>query len=169
MKKVLKSGLLIFTGSLLGLVTVGLLKGKNKKSNNDKKIEFGKAQKFQKYYEITNRWILLKNEGISLEKYFQDKGYREIAIYGMGELGNRLLEELKSSPSVEVKYGIDKLKGHTYTDLPMKVLSESSKESLSGVDVIVVTAVFDINNIREKLEEVTDCEIISLEDVVFGL
>jgi hypothetical protein len=157
--------MIMLVGAGIGIAGTHYFKKKNK---NNKSKDVRGFEKYRKYYDVTNRWILLKNEGISIEKYFIDRGINSIAIYGMGELGNRLLEELKTSNSVEVKYGIDRAQGHTYIDFPIKSL-KNTDERYDDVDLIVVTAVFDMEKIRIELESKTKSEIVSLDDVVFGL
>jgi len=123
-----------------------------------------KIDKFKLYYNLLNQWLMIKQEGKNLEQFFLDKNYHSIAIYGMGEMGNRLYEELKGT-SIEVKYAIDKNAGKTYSELEVVELEDDLKK----VDVIVVSAVFAFDEIEVELSEKMDCPIISLEDVVYEL
>jgi hypothetical protein len=158
MKKVIV-GIVSFTvGSIVGY---GLLSKFVKKSadNLEKKVD-----KFKTYYSMQNQWLQLKQEGKSLEGYFLEKGYHSIAIYGMGEMGNHLYEELKNT-QIKVAYGIDKNASGTYAEIDIFSL----EDNLEKVDAIVVTAVFDFCKIEEEIREQFDCPIISLEEVVFGV
>ena len=96
----MKKGLLTVLGTVLGAVAggaaIGNIEGRKIKSQ-EKEVE-----KYRAYYNMLNQWMVLKQEGKSLEKYFIDNGYKTVAIYGMGEMGNRLYEELKGT-SIEVK------------------------------------------------------------------
>ncbi len=123
-----------------------------------------KVNKFRGYYNVLNQWMLLKNQGKSLTEYFNDNGYTSIAIYGMGEVGNRLYEELKNS-EIEVKYAIDKSAGSAYAELSVY----DPEDEFDTVDTIVVTAVFDFDEIEKDLIKKTDIPVISLEEVVFGI
>lgn len=154
-------GIIKVVGSILaGIIAGGALSNyfKNKIISQENR----KIDKFKNYYYMLNQWLLLKNEGKSLEKFFVDNGYKTIAIYGMGEMGNRLYEELQNS-SIEVKYAIDKNAGSTFSELVVCELDDN----LTEVDVIVVTAIFAFDEIKEDLEAVADYPIISLEDVIF--
>jgi ketol-acid reductoisomerase len=106
----------------------------------------------------------LHNEGKKLEGYFTDKGYQTIAIYGMGELGNRLYEELKDS-NVKIKYAIDKNSDSTYSELDVI----SIEDEMEAVDAVVVTAFFAFDEIKEELEQSIEYPIISIEDVIYEL
>lgn len=121
-----------------------------------------KVDKFKSYYSMLNQWLVIKQEGKSIEQYFIDNNYKTIAIYGMGEMGNRLFDDLKGS-NIEVKYAIDKQAAGTYAEV--EVLEP--EENLPEVDVVVITAIFACEEIEEELGELVDYPIISLEDVIY--
>lgn len=131
----------------------------------EKKVEqkAAKVDKFKSYYNMLNQWLSLKQEGKSLEKYFVDNGYKTIAIYGMGEMGNRLYDELKDSKEVTIKYAVDQNADSTYSELDVIDKDEEYEEA----DVIIVTAIFAFDEIEEELSEKVDFPIVSLEDVVY--
>lgn len=87
----------------------------------------------------------------------------------MGEIGNRLYEELKDSSKIEVKYGIDNNALDTYSELEVLSLEEYTDLAADDIDVIVVTATFAFDDIKKSLSELLDCNIISSEDVVYGV
>lgn len=117
-------------------------------------------RKLSMYYDILNCWLELKQRGDSIETWFLDNGYKAIAIYGMGDLGKHLYDELKDT-GVNVKYGIEGATNGWYLDLEIKPLDEKLKRA----DVIVVTPVFAFDEIKRKLGEKVDCPIISLHDI----
>ncbi|MDD3141070.1 MAG: hypothetical protein PHX08_19160 [Lachnospiraceae bacterium] len=123
-----------------------------------------KVDKFKNYYSMLNQWLLLKQDGKSLADYFADKGIKTIAIYGMGEMGNRLYDELKQT-EIKVMYGIDKEASSVYSELEVIECEEISE----GVDAIVVTAVFAFEEISEELKHKVSFPIISLEEVVYSI
>jgi hypothetical protein len=158
----MKKGIIGFVSAMLGVatgaVTVGYLKNKviAERAN--------KVDKFKGYYNLLNQWLIIKNEGLSLEKFFIDKNYKTIAIYGMGEMGNRLYDELKGT-SITVKYAIDKNAENTYAEIDVFDLEDTLEE----VDAVIVTAIFDFNAIEEKISDIVQCPIVSLEDVVYDI
>lgn len=158
MKKVITGLLAVIVGAAAGAFGVNYLKEK-KITEKEQKIE-----KFKNYYNLLNQWLTLKQDGISIEKYFIDHGYRTIAVYGMGEMGKRLCSELKNS-EIEVKYAIDQFAGSTYSEVDIVDMEDELKK----VDVIVVTATFAFDEIKEQLEQKTDDPVISLDDVVYEL
>lgn len=123
-----------------------------------------KVDKFKSYYNMLNQWLILKQEGKTLEKYFTDNGYKTIAIYGMGEMGNRLYDELKGT-GIEVKYAIDKDAAGIYSDLDVVDVEDEFEE----VDAVIVSAIFAFDEIEKILSEKLNCPIVSLEDVVYDV
>ena len=156
MKKGTVGVLATLLGAVAGAAASGTIVGKKV----EKKAE--KVDKFKSYYNMLNQWLVLKQEGKSLGQFFKDNGYKTIAIYGMGEMGNRLYDELKDT-SIEVKYAIDKNAVSTYSELEVLEL----EDDLIPVDVIVVSAVFAFNEIEETISEIVDYPIVSLEDVIY--
>ncbi len=143
-------------GAVAGAAAVGKVQGKT----INQKAE--KVDKFKGYYNMLNQWLVIKQEGKSLEKYFTDNGYKTIAIYGMGEMGNRLYDELKGT-SVTVKYAVDKNAASTYSELDVIDPEDDYEE----VDAIVVSAIFAFDEIEEMLSDKVDFPVVSLEDVVY--
>ena len=156
MKKGFVALLSALVGAGIGVAGDSYFKSKIISKNNER------VNKFKSYYNILNQWLVLLHEGKNIEQYFKKNQYHKIAIYGMGEIGNRLYEELKDS-SIEVAYAIDKNAGSAYAHLEVYSLEDEFEE----VDAIVVTTAFAFEEIKDKLENKINCPIISLEDVVF--
>lgn len=126
-----------------------------------------KIQKFKLYYELLSEWLYiknLKNDNISIENYLNKKGIKKIAIYGFGELGKRLYEDLKNS-SVTVEYVIDK----NITESEDNVIFKSLNANLPIVDAIIVTAVYEYENIKLSIQKEVDFSVISLEHIIFSM
>lgn len=158
MKKIIH-GLL---GAVLGLTAgAGAMTYISNKTigERDKKID-----KFKLYYNALNQWLNIKQCGKSIEKYFVENNYKTIAIYGMGEMGNRLYEDLKNS-GVTVKYAIDKKADETFSEVEVLSL----EDELPEVDVIVVSAIFAFEEIEKDITEVCNIPVVSLEDVLYDV
>lgn len=149
---------------LLGMATgvVGTYAYLSKLTEKDYKEQLQKKEKFKSYYTILERWLMLKQEGKSLEDYFIKSGYNTVAVYGMGKMGSRLIKELEET-DIKIKYCMN-------SDAPTVDINmnEVEKVNLTDVDAVVVTAVFALDEIRGKLAEL-ECPVISIEEVVFGV
>lgn len=155
MRKGLSNALLASVGFVTGIVSAWAILGKAQE-------EYGnKVDKFKSYYYLMNQWLSLKNNGGTVEKYFSENNIRTVALYGMGEVGNRLYEELKGK--IEVKYAIDKNCFGQYEELEVKRISDDLQE----VDAVVVTIPFAYEEIMVEISDKFSCPIISIEDIVY--
>lgn len=125
-----------------------------------------KVDKFRCYYNVLNQWLVVKQHKKSLSEYFESNQYKSVAIYGMGELGNRLYDELKETDIV-VKYAIDKEPETVYSEL--EIFSKEDLVNCEAVDVVIVTAVFAFDEIERELKEIISYPVKSLEDVVYEM
>ncbi len=121
----------------------------------------GMTDKYFALFNMMTQWVKIKQQGKSLETYFEQNGFHKVAIYGKGEVGEVLLRELQGS-KIDVRYGIDQRASSVFSKL--KILSP--KEELAQVDVIVVTAIAYYDEIRRQLKEKVKCPIISLENIL---
>lgn len=129
--------------------------------SDSNKISKRRGDKFKSYYDVLNEWMKLKQEGKKIETFLSENHYQRIAIYGMGELGNRLYEELQES-EIQVCFAIDQYGDLRYSELDVYDLNED----FPHVDAIIVTPVFDYPHIESILREKTTSDIISLKDVI---
>lgn len=145
-------------GAVAGVTASGTVTNKVVQQNGKR------VDKFKSYYEVLNQWLMLKQEGKKIDTYFEKAGYRNIAIYGMGEVGNRLQKELEES-EIKILYCLDK--EAACLDADSNVID--MEDGLQGIDVVIVTAMFAFDEIEEDLMAKVDCPIISLEEVIFAI
>ena len=115
-------------------------------------------------FQMMNQWVRVKQTKRNLSVYFQDRGYQHIAIYGMGIIGQTLLDEFRNT-DIEVVYGVDRNAHRTYAEVNVLSLEDSFPQ----VDAVVVTIVESFDKIAQSLKEKIDCPIISLRDVVYDI
>lgn len=119
------------------------------------------AHKHLKMFHVLRKWIDMKQKGKNLSAYFIENGYRKIAIYGMGDIGNALMKELENT-DVQVVYGIDQRADSLKANIKIITIDDS----LERVEVIVITAIADADLIKLKLSQKVDYPIISIEEIV---
>ena len=156
MKKGSISILSALTGAALGAGAVGKIQGDM--LNRTKKM----SDKHLALFLMMNQWVKIKQENKDLSSYFEKRGFKKIAIYGMSYVGETLVDELKNS-NITVLYGIDQKADSIYADVDIVFIEDELQE----VDAIVVTAITFFDEIEEKLSEKMDCPIISLEDILY--
>lgn len=125
-------------------------------------IQRGKIQRSEMYYSLLLQWIVNLESGKTIEKYLLRHGFSNIAIYGVGEVGKRVSEELKDT-NVKMVYAIDREAVSGTLDVNTYHMKD---DVLPDVDAVIVTPIFHYRKIAKKLKKKVDCPIISLETII---
>lgn len=122
------------------------------------------SDKHYELFRMMNQWVRVKQTGKNLSEYLLERGYQQIAIYGLSYVGETLIEELKDT-QVCIRYAVDRSTGKTYGDIKVVAI----EDTLESVDVVIVTAITYIDEITEAIKDKFSCPIISLEDIVYSM
>lgn len=147
-------------GSAAGLVAKEMTIGKKRRTFMRQNQENG--DKLYEFYLLLLQWVHMHNEGKKIGAYLKKCGYHTVAIYGMKELGEELLYELKDS-EVEVKYAIDKNADDLYVETDVY----RPDEELEPVDAVIVTAIHWFDDIEREMKDKLGCPVLSLDDIVY--
>lgn len=153
---------ILFCGVIVGGIISTILLLRVSSQIIDKKN--ARADKFEAYFYLYDKWVDLKERDIQIERYFIERDYHKIAIYGMGKVGRHFLNEMKGT-EIEVLYAIDGKENLKNQFIPIYSLKKDLKE----VDVVVVTPVFDYDRIYQAIKEVANFQIVSLDDILYEL
>ncbi len=104
------------------------------------------CDRLEKIIYIMEMWRNINELGYSIDKYFLNRNYKTVAVYGYGKIGKHIEYELKES-DIDLVYFIDRNK--TICD---GVRCLSCDDNLPKVDCVVITVVNEISDIRMKLE-----------------
>ena len=121
-------------------------------------------ERYERYFWTLNKWIFLKTHEIDLFKHPQLRNFGSLALYGMGEIGKRIYEELESSGR-KINFLVDKNGDALFADIPIY----TGMEALPQVDVIIVSMICEFQEIEEHLKRVYLGPILSFEKVVNDL
>ncbi len=124
------------------------------------------ADKTSHERKVFEQWLFAKQDNRHISDFFHKKGINAIAIYGMGNMGERLLDEMRNE-NIVVEYAIDQKGNRICSDI--EVVSHPDTDMLKKVDAIVVTAVHCFEDVREKLSVKTDIPIFSLEEILYEI
>jgi len=101
-----------------------------------------------------NSLLIVKKQGKSIEQYLKRLNFYNIAVYGYGKIGQRLIDELTDGSS-NILYLIDQ--AELETELPVY----KPTDDLPPADVIIVTAIYDFDDIENMLFDKVSCPIVS--------
>ena len=120
--------------------------------------------KYLRLFLLANRWIKVKQDGLRLGDFIDKLGYRTVAIYGMGELGITLINEFGEN-GASLLYGIDRNASLIHASIDIR----KPDDDWMPVELIIVTAVSEFNEIEITINKKINCAILSLEDILYEM
>ncbi|SEQ15284.1 hypothetical protein [Butyrivibrio sp. TB] len=117
-------------------------------------------KKSDSYFYLLKIWMKKRNQEKSIGDYLKKHRITHVAIYGNGEMGMLLCEELEHD-KIRIDYIIDQ--SSTRSDYTIV----KCDNTMPVTDAIIVTPYLEYDQIFEKLSSFTDAEIVSLEDIIF--
>lgn len=127
-------------------------------------------EKYAASYLTIKRYLYLKCKGWSIADFFINNQYYNIALYGIGDLGEIIFWDLKNS-KINLKYIIDKKADEFFTEFNgIKVVPLEKINKEDKVDIILITNILKYNEILDNLEKVNvDInKILHINQVIFG-
>ncbi len=162
----MEAGLYFMNKIIVGVIsflTGGILGGYKVAELYDKaiKIEEKRAEKNGINFRISCRWIKGYQNCKKIEDYLNKKEIKEVAVYGMGELGKCLIKELETE-NIAIKYVIDRNNYRAFGTY----LCYSPLDALPEVQAIIITPVSDFDNIARQLKEKVNACLIPLDQMI---
>lgn len=129
-----------------------------------------KNQKMQSYNYLARfltmcQWIAVKQKGKDIVVWLKENNIKKIAIYGMGQEGDLLINELKGT-EIEIVFGIDRNPNRIACG-DVRIVAVEEINRMPSVDAIVVSFVSAFYEMREELQKQTNARIVSLHDVLY--
>lgn len=137
------------------------LKRINKREDANREPKLQTLDKYRLIANCLDKWLALKERGINPASYLRQYNYSIVAVYGFGILGRHLLYDLEKE-EIEIAYIIDRrveLK-HPYIEI------KGIDSSLENVDVVVVTAISEFDEIFDLLKTRISCPILSIQELI---
>ncbi len=120
-------------------------------------------------FVVAKRWLENRNANKSFVDYFHQCGYKTIAIYGAGDMGRLLYEEIKES-DIQVKYFVDRNGEGIHAIDGIPVITISHLDEMDDVDVVVVTFSNTYDKMCKMLAKfVPEIRTLSIKDAIFEM
>lgn len=120
----------------------------------------------QQFYNLVCEWLGQKQQNKPITDYFKKHNIKKIAIYGMGNLGWLLYEDLKDS-EIDIVCAYDRNAAIMANPIETKSPKEM-QDGVEAVDAIVVTTIGIFYDICNYITQYTDIPVLSLEDVIYS-
>ena len=141
---------------------------KNIRLNQSKKIIQNQTKKQPEYIKQLLRWHQLKAKGFGIEEFFADKNINSLSLYGAGEVGQILIQDLKQK--IDINYILDCDKNIIGKSLfGVDVIDRSSKQHLG--DAIIVTVLYSDDELIRKylLKEGITIPVYTMREILASL
>lgn len=135
----------------------------DKKKCYDKSVS---TVNYMRLFQVICLWMKKKQLGKSIVEYLNKKKFNKVAIYGLSDVGEILLDELEAG-NVSVMYALDRDPNIICSRKKIKVFHP--QEKIEKVDAIIVTAIGYFEEIECFMRVRVDCPILSLENIIFDL
>ena len=153
---------------LLGIISLILLvaylyemKKANVKYNYMRKL----SNKHLELYLLLYKWVRNYQQNITVADYLIEKGYKNVAIYGLSYVGLLLYYDLNNN-GINVDYGMERRRmAGPYYPSGLKVLSPT--EQYANVDIVIVTSIQEFDAIKKELESKLNCPIICIDEIIY--
>lgn len=126
---------------------------------------YAELEKYREYYNAVLQWLFLKEYNIKIDDFLFANNYRNIAIYGMGDMGNCLYMEIRNSEKVKFLYSIDQGFPKLYFDIPCYKLDELSDKEIPDVVIVMLPNIYD--QVKKSINKVLQCDTISITELVY--
>ncbi len=119
-------------------------------------------RKRTKSTEIFHLWLVLYKHNIFIADFLKENKMNRVSIYGYGNVGEMLCEELK-------KDGISIIDVFDQRELSVDIMGVNTKHPAEGdrsVDLVIVTVISDDIDVKNKLKHWGYNKVISLGDIL---
>ena len=111
-----------------------------------------------------NRIIRANSRGKTISNKIEELGIRTMAIYGMGEIGERVMEDILLNSSVKLLYGIDIKAAELYMAVSVYTLQQAA--GMEKPDLILLTVGGGSDSLKKEIREKMSCEVMTIGELL---
>lgn len=120
-------------------------------------------------FALIKRWLENRNAKKNFADYFHQWGYQTIAIYGAGDIGRLLYEEVKGS-GIQVKYFVDRNGEGIHEIDGIPVITISQIGGMEDVDIVVITFINSYDTMSRRLARyVPEIRTLSIKEAIYEM
>ena len=159
-------GLALFRGSRSGEMGVGFAEAYSRylvsKNDSERLAESIREQRYKCWFTIYNIWIKKILQGCSIGDYLKKRRLFNVTIYGYGQLGKRLAEDINRDKEFHISIIDNKLYKEIQSD---NIICFNDFDG--NTDIVIVTALLDHEEIKSSiLTRYPKCCVMGLDEIV---
>lgn len=113
---------------------------------------------------LANQIIRANSQGKTISKIIEERETTSVAIYGMGEIGERIMEDILLNSPVRLLYGIDIKAAELYMAVPVYTLQQAAE--MEKPDLIILTVSGNNDSLKKEIQEKMSCEVMTIGELL---
>lgn len=128
-------------------------------------IDMRQLKKMDSLFKLENLMLVQFIKGNSVHKKLEEMGIKTVSIYGMGEVGERIMEDiLLNSSSISLIYGIDCNAELLNMAIPIHTLRNAVNQKKP--DLIILSTYSDNGALRKEIEIEMNCRVVNIGELL---
>lgn len=120
-----------------------------------------RLEAIRKRFSLYDKWMTLENQNRKLTQFLKIKGYKKIAVYGIGDVGKILVGRLCFAEELSI-CAIDRNAEYIEAGVPVYKLEDFEDD----VDLVVITLVDNPQKMIYPIRQKIDAEVLTLEELL---
>ncbi len=122
------------------------------------------------YLNLVSYWLTNKIAGKSMHKFLLENNIKNIAIYGMGSMGELFYEELENT-NIGIQCFVDKKADGLFVGIDnIPLINIKELISQKQIDAIIITPIAYYDDIvKDIMQQRCTTKIISLEEIIYNM
>lgn len=120
------------------------------------------AEKTSVYNDILYKWIGMLRQGKSIAEYLKKNGISKVSVWGLGKVGNIVIEELREN-KIEV---LSVILSKPYMSWVMGIPVVDKYNIPEQTEMVIVIPVYDFERIYDGMKNRGDCILIGIEELI---
>lgn len=123
------------------------------------------TMKLEQLLRMANQMIVESDKGNLIHKMLEERNLSSVAIYGMSEMGERVMENILMHSSIKLLYGIDQRAEEIKLVIPVYTLEEAAEKDKP--EAVILTAFSENDSLKKEIENIMSCEVVTLGELFY--
>ncbi len=122
-------------------------------------------RKQEQLLRMANHMIVEDGKGNRIHQKLEERNLSSVVIYGMAEMGERVMEDILLHSSIKLLYGIDQRAKEIKMVIPVYTLEEAAEKDKP--EAVILTAFSENDSLKNEIEKTMSCKVITLGELLY--
>lgn len=123
------------------------------------------SQKLDQLLRTANQMIIAGSQGKTIHRGLEKRNLSSAAIYGMSEMGERVMEDILMHSSIRLLYGIDRRAEEIKAVIPVYTLEKAAE--MEKPEAVILTAFAEDDALKKEIQEKLSCQVITIGELLY--